>query len=87
MPDSQPLQRFKAEFFKALSHPTRIRILETLRGGPHTVSELQALLEIDGWEERRNVGLYWRESSGRQRHYIALAEAAAVAASSLGIET
>jgi LysR family hydrogen peroxide-inducible transcriptional activator len=46
-----------------------------------------ALLEIDGWEERRNVGLYWRESSGRQRHYIALAEAAAVAASSLGIET
>jgi ArsR family transcriptional regulator len=48
VPTSQPLQRFKAEIFKALAHPTRIRILELLRGGERTVSELQALLEIDG---------------------------------------
>lgn len=31
MPDS--LRRFKAEFFQALAHPTRIAILEQLRDG------------------------------------------------------
>ncbi|MBO6727949.1 MAG: LysR family transcriptional regulator [Rhizobiaceae bacterium] len=43
------------------------------------------LLEVEGWNERRDVGLYWRDNSGRQRHYLALAEAADVAASGLGI--
>lgn len=41
------LQTFKAELFKALGHPVRIRILELLRTGEMTVSELQARLEID----------------------------------------
>jgi ArsR family transcriptional regulator len=41
------LQGFKAELFKALGHPVRIRILEFLRGGEKTVSELQALLQIE----------------------------------------
>lgn len=41
------LQGFKAELFKALGHPVRIRILELLRDGERTVSELQADLEID----------------------------------------
>ena len=41
------LQGFKAELFKALGHPVRIRILELLRDGEHTVSELQATLAID----------------------------------------
>jgi ArsR family transcriptional regulator len=44
---NQPLQQFKAEFFKALGNPTRIRILELLRGGERTVGELQAYLELD----------------------------------------
>jgi DNA-binding transcriptional ArsR family regulator len=44
---TQPLHRFKAEFFKALAHPARIRILELLRGGERTVSELQGYLEMD----------------------------------------
>jgi len=35
------LQTFKAEFFKALAHPIRIRILEVLRGGERSVQELQ----------------------------------------------
>lgn len=43
------LQQFKAELFKALAHPVRIRILEHLRAHDElTVSELQAKLEIDG---------------------------------------
>ena len=41
------LQGFKAELFKALGHPVRIRVLELLRDGERTVSELQAALEID----------------------------------------
>ena len=41
------LQGFKAELFKALSHPVRIRILELLRAGELTVSELQTRLEIE----------------------------------------
>lgn len=41
------LPQFKAELFKALGHPARIRLLEHLRTGERTVSELQALLQIE----------------------------------------
>ena len=41
------LQGYKAELFKALGHPTRIRILELLREGERTVSDLQAELAIE----------------------------------------
>ncbi len=47
MPFNQPLQRFKAEFFKALAHPVRITILQLLRHGELTVGELQQRLTID----------------------------------------
>ena len=39
--DPEGLRQFKAEFFKALAHPMRIRILELLRGGPLSVGQLQ----------------------------------------------
>jgi DNA-binding transcriptional ArsR family regulator len=38
------LRRFKADFFKALAHPGRIQIIESLRTGEKTVGDLQALL-------------------------------------------
>lgn len=43
------LQGFKAELFKTLGHPVRIRILELLRDRDDelTVSDLQARLEIE----------------------------------------
>lgn len=41
------LQGFKAELFKALGHPVRIRLLELLRDEERTVSELQLALAID----------------------------------------
>jgi ArsR family transcriptional regulator len=41
------LQRFKAEFFKALAHPVRIKLLEELRHGERSVQELQAALKLD----------------------------------------
>jgi ArsR family transcriptional regulator len=41
------LQSFKAEFFKALAHPIRIRILEILRSHARSVQELQVELDLD----------------------------------------
>jgi DNA-binding transcriptional ArsR family regulator len=42
------LQRFKAEFFKALAHPLRIRILELLAEGDKNVNEMQAAIGTEG---------------------------------------
>ncbi|OOE04677.1 transcriptional regulator [Anoxybacillus kestanbolensis] len=42
------LQQFKAEFFKALAHPLRIRILELLAEGDKNVNELQTLIGAEG---------------------------------------
>lgn len=47
MPPAGPLPIFKAEFFKALGHPLRIRILELLVAGDRSVQELQAALDTD----------------------------------------
>jgi DNA-binding transcriptional ArsR family regulator len=44
---SNQLQVFKAEFFRALAHPIRIRILEILSVGDRSVQELQDALQID----------------------------------------
>jgi len=41
------LQMFKAQFFRALAHPTRIRMLEILVRGGRTVQELQEALALD----------------------------------------
>ncbi len=41
------LQRFKADFFKALAHPIRIWLLEVLRVRERSVQELQAALGLD----------------------------------------
>jgi len=41
------LQAFKARFFRALAHPTRIRILEILVRGARSVQELQEALALD----------------------------------------
>ncbi len=39
--DTERLRQFKAGFFKALAHPLRIRVLELLRDGPLSVSQIQ----------------------------------------------
>lgn len=40
------IPRLKAEFFKALGHPVRIRALELLSEGEHTVAELVAETDV-----------------------------------------
>ncbi|MFE2431624.1 ArsR/SmtB family transcription factor [Streptomyces sp. NPDC059373] len=42
-----PLYQAKAEFFRMLGHPVRIRVLELLQGGPMPVRELLAAIEIE----------------------------------------
>jgi DNA-binding transcriptional ArsR family regulator len=39
---------FKTEFFKAMAHPMRIRILELLSEGNKNVNELQSILGSEG---------------------------------------
>ena len=41
------ISQFKAEFFKALAHPLRIRILDTLRAGEVGVNELSSQLKVE----------------------------------------
>jgi DNA-binding transcriptional ArsR family regulator len=53
-----PVYRVKAEMFRTLGHPARLRLLELLGDGERTVGELQAALELD--------------SSGASQHLSAL---------------
>jgi DNA-binding transcriptional ArsR family regulator len=41
------ISQFKAEFFKALAHPLRIRILDILRKGEAGVNELSLQLKVE----------------------------------------
>ena len=44
---SVPLYEAKAELFKTLGHPVRIRVLELLQDGPRPVSELLADIQVE----------------------------------------
>jgi len=72
---AEPLHEFKAEFFKALAHPTRIRILERLRDGEGTVGELQRALGLDQsvvsqqLAVLRRQGIVEAEKQGATVHY------------------
>ena len=41
------MQRFKADYLKAMAHPVRIRTLEILRQGEAAVAEVQAQVDSD----------------------------------------
>lgn len=72
------MQTYKAELFKALAHPVRIRILELLRAGERTVSELQGELEIEGSTVSQQLGVLRARSlvtgrkAGTSVHYSAV---------------
>ncbi len=44
---SVPLYQAKAEFFRMLGHPVRIRVLELLQDGPTPVRDLLAAVEVE----------------------------------------
>ncbi len=46
-PDDEPIYHLKAELFRLLGHPARVRVLELLRDGERTVGDLQVALGLD----------------------------------------
>jgi DNA-binding transcriptional ArsR family regulator len=51
------LQRFKANYLKAMAHPVRIRVLEVLRQGEASVSNLQAEVGADVANVSQHLGV------------------------------
>ena len=57
MPASQPpIYGLKADLFKVLGHPARVRILELLRDGERNVGELQVALDLDPSGTSQHLG-------------------------------
>jgi DNA-binding transcriptional ArsR family regulator len=57
---SVPLSEVKAELFKALAHPARIRALEVLADGERSVSDLQPLVGIESSHLSQQLGVLRR---------------------------
>ena len=55
-----PIYQVKAEFFKMLGHPARIRILEVLREGERPVSELIPEVGIEASHLSQQLGIMRR---------------------------
>lgn len=59
--EQEPIYVVKAEFFRVLGHPARVRILELLREGERTVGELQAALGLDSSGTSQHLGVLRRQ--------------------------
>lgn len=57
---NRPLSEVKAELFKALAHPARVRALEVLAEGERTVGELQPLVGIEPSHLSQQLGVLRR---------------------------
>ena len=60
-----PLYQAKAEFFRTLGHPARIRVLELLSEKPRPVHELLAAIEIEASNCPSCAAAAWSPSGGR----------------------
>ena len=76
MPSSPgPVHEVKANLFRVLGHPARVRILELLREGERSVGSLQADLELDsgGTSQHlaalRRIGLVESRREGTSVYY------------------
>src|ERR1039458_10185310 len=56
------LSQFTAEFFKALAHPMRVRILDTLRSGEVGVNELSIRLKVEQSTLSQQLGVLRKSS-------------------------
>ena len=56
-----PVYLLKAELFRTLGHPTRIRMLEVLGTGERSVGELQEALELDSSGVSQHLTLLRRQ--------------------------
>lgn len=57
---SRPISEIKAELFKALAHPARIRVLEVLVDGERSVGEIQPLVGIEPSHLSQQLGILRR---------------------------
>ena len=57
---NRPLSEIKADLFKALGHSGRVRILEILRNGDRTVSELVPLVGLESSHLSQQLGVLRR---------------------------
>jgi ArsR family transcriptional regulator len=64
---SRPVPEAKAEMFRALAHPARVRVLEVLAEGDHSVSELQPLVGIESSHLSQQLGVLRRAGLVRTR--------------------
>ena len=64
---TRPIYRVKAEFFKTLGHPARIRILELLRDGERPVSELIPEVGIEPSHMSQQLAILRRANLVRSR--------------------
>jgi len=55
-----PIYQVKADFFKVLAHPARIRVLEILRDGERAVSELVPAVGIEASHLSQQLGIMRR---------------------------
>jgi DNA-binding transcriptional ArsR family regulator len=55
-----PIYQVKADFFKVLGHPARIRVLEVLRDGERVVSELIPAVGIEASYLSQQLGVMRR---------------------------
>jgi len=55
-----PVYEVKAELFRILGHPVRVRILELLRDGERTVGDLQHELALDSSGTSQHLGVLRR---------------------------
>ena len=56
----RPLSEIKADLFRALAHPARIRVLEVLADGERSVGELQPLVGIEASHLSQQLGVLRR---------------------------
>lgn len=55
-----PLHQLKAEFFKTLGHPVRIRVLELLSQREHAVAEMLPLVGVEAANLSQHLALLRR---------------------------
>ena len=73
--NARPAHELKANLFRVLGHPARVRILELLRHGERSVGALQAELELDsgGTSQHlaalRRIGLVTSRREGTSVYY------------------
>jgi ArsR family transcriptional regulator len=62
-----PIYQVKAEFFRTLAHPARIRVLEVLRDGDRPVSELIPEVGIESSHLSQQLGIMRRANLVQSR--------------------